>query len=68
MAGGEFAAEVVCMTCYGDDGVLTRALRVHEGYEADRYRCEKGHAFTMDWPEPANEPQWPPPAGLFDEG
>ncbi|WP_156953434.1 hypothetical protein [Aquamicrobium defluvii] len=56
------------MTCYGDDGVLTRALRAHEGYEADRYRCEKGHAFTMDWPEPANEPQWPPPAGLFDEG
>lgn len=54
------------MVCYGDDGVLTRARRVYEGDEADRYRCEKGHEFGMDWPEPATEPQWPPPPELVE--
>lgn len=48
------------MPCLVDDGVNTRAIRVHEGIESDQYRCEKGHTFGMDWREPATEPQWPP--------
>ncbi len=49
------------MVCFGDHGILTRALRFYEGVESDAYKCEKGHEFGMDWPEPAAEPQWPPP-------
>lgn len=62
MAGGPLASEMVCMECLAD-GVLTRAVRVHEGAEDDQYRCDKGHEFGMDWrDQPATEPQWPPPA------
>lgn len=61
MAGGRYAAVVACMVCYGDDGILTRAWRVRVGVESDRYLCRRGHTFAMDWPEPATEPQWPPP-------
>jgi len=60
MAGGPNAELVVCMVCLADDQVLTKATRVHEGVEGDQYRCDKGHEFGMDWPEPATEPQWPP--------
>ena len=70
MAGGPLAADVACMTCLFDDRVAVRARRVHEGVETDRYRCERGHTFGLDWPTPAAEPQWPPPpevlAGLRD--
>ena len=52
------------MVCLMDDGVLTRAKRIYEGDETDRYRCEKGHEFGQDWMEPATEPQWPPPPEL----
>ncbi|RBP37898.1 hypothetical protein DFR37_10880 [Eoetvoesiella caeni] len=44
------------------------ALRIHEGRETDQYRCDKGHEFGMDWPEPATEPQWPPPSDLIESG
>jgi hypothetical protein len=45
--------------------VLTRAQRIYEGDETDRYRCEKGHDFGMDWLDPATEAQWPPPADIL---
>lgn len=62
MAGGPLANEMVCMECLGE-GVLTRAVRIHEGVEDDEYRCDHGHQFGMDWRSgPATEPQWPPPA------
>jgi hypothetical protein len=49
------------MDCLGD-GLLTKAVRVSEGFESDQYRCEKGHGFGIDWRgNPAAEPQWPPP-------
>ena len=61
MAGGPHAQEVVCMVCFGDDGKLIRAVRTYEGDEDDRYRCERGHEFGIDWSRgPATEPQWPP--------
>lgn len=48
------------MVCL-DEGVLTKAVRVHEGVESDQYRCGKEHAFGMDWSHgPATEPEWPP--------
>ncbi len=62
MAGGELADVVACMICLGDDGVTTKAKRIHEGVETDHYRCEKGHEFGLDWPTPASERQWPPPS------
>jgi hypothetical protein len=64
MAGGEFARDVACMVCL-DDRVLTRAQRIYEGDETDRYRCENGHDFGMDWLDPATEAQWPPPADIL---
>lgn len=49
------------MVCL-DDGVVTKAVRVHEGVESDQYRCDSGHTFGMDWSRgPATEPEWPPP-------
>ncbi len=54
------------MICLSDDGVLTKATRIREGMETDQYRCEKGHEFGMDWPEPATEPQWPPPPEIAE--
>jgi len=60
MAGGPLAHEIPCMVCMGDHAQLTKATRIHEGVEDDQYVCEKGHAFGMDWREPATEPQWPP--------
>lgn len=48
------------MDCLAD-GLLTEAIRIYEGYEDDRYRCEKGHVFGIDWRRgPAIESQWPP--------
>jgi hypothetical protein len=64
MAGGNLAAEVACMVCLFDHGRLTKATRIAEGDETDRYRCAKGHEHGVDWPMPATEPQWPPPAEL----
>ncbi|MBX3233362.1 MAG: hypothetical protein KIT84_33745 [Labilithrix sp.] len=61
MAGGELAAEVPCMICLCDEGVWTKATRVFEGHESDRYVCEKRHEFGMDWRTPPTERQWPPP-------
>jgi hypothetical protein len=61
MAGGPNAEAVVCMVCLSEDRTLTKAIRIYEGDEDDRYRCEKGHEFGIDWSrEPATEPQWPP--------
>lgn len=65
MAGGELAAQVACMECLFDHGVAVPAERIYEGTETDRYRCERGHEFGMDWKEPATEPQWPPPAEIL---
>ena len=66
MAGGPFANEVACLPCMMDD-VLTKATRVHEGVEDDQYRCERGHAFGVDWSRGAPaEPQWPPPKEIAD--
>lgn len=48
------------MVCLSDDRTLTKATRIYEGDETDRYRCEKGHEFGMDWTDPADEKQWPP--------
>jgi hypothetical protein len=60
MAGGDLAEHVTCLVCL-TDGQLTRATRTYEGDESDRYRCEKGHEFGIDWSSgPATEPQWPP--------
>lgn len=67
MAGGRFATEVACLQCLYEDRVVTRAQRIHEGDETDRYQCEKGHVFGMDWLTPALEPQWPPPAELLED-
>lgn len=53
------------MVCLLDDGAVVHATRIYEGDETDRYRCEKGHEFGMDWTEPASEPQWPAPAELL---
>lgn len=53
------------MVCMGDHAQLTKATRIYEGDEDDRYRCEKGHTFGMDWRKgPATEPQWPPDPDL----
>lgn len=66
MAGGTLAQHVTCMVCLSS-GQLTKATRVHEGAESDRYRCELGHEFGMDWSRgPADEPQWPPPPELAE--
>jgi hypothetical protein len=60
MAGGKLAEHVTCMVCLGDDALITKATRIYEGSEDDRYRCEQGHEFGMDWSKgPATEPQWP---------
>lgn len=65
MAGGPLAQNVPCMVCLMDDDIMTKAVRVSEGAEADKYRCEKGHTFSMDFPRgPATEPSWPPPPEL----
>ena len=66
MAGGPNAEHVYCMVCLSDDRQLTKATRVHEGVEGDQYVCEKGHEFGLDWPEPAEEPQWPAPQEIID--
>ena len=55
------------MQCLFDDRVAVRAQRIYEGDETDRYRCEKGHEFGMDWRAPATEPQWPPTPALLAE-
>jgi len=61
MAGGPLAAVVPCMVCMSDRREITPAGRVHEGIESDRYLCEQGHSFAIDWRTgPATEPQWPP--------
>lgn len=66
MAGGPLASEVCCMECL-DEGRLTRAVRVHEGVESDRYRCPAGHSFGMDWRTgPATDRLWPPPPELAE--
>ncbi|MEZ4366179.1 MAG: hypothetical protein R2939_07805 [Kofleriaceae bacterium] len=60
MAGGPNAREVPCMICL-TEGKLTKASRIYEGDEDDRYRCDLRHEFGMDWSSgPADEPQWPP--------
>jgi hypothetical protein len=49
------------------DGVLTKASRIYEGDEDDRYRCEKGHVFGMDFRKgAATEPMWPPAQEYVD--
>ncbi|MEO8702742.1 MAG: hypothetical protein ABI867_22045 [Kofleriaceae bacterium] len=61
MAGGPNAEAVVCMVCLGDGPKLTKATRIYEGDEDDRYRCELGHEFGLDWARgKPTEPQWPP--------
>lgn len=65
MAGGKLAADVTCMVCLVEHKAVVRARRIYEGDETDRYECEKGHVFGMDWPDPAAEPQWPPSAALL---
>lgn len=68
MAGGKHAEHVPCMVCMMDDGRLIKATRIYEGDEDDRYRCEKGHEFGMDFRRgPATEPQWPPSPELVAE-
>lgn len=56
MAGGEHARVVPCTLCGA------RAERTFEGLEDDHYRCERGHAFGIDWSYdgPPDRPQWPP--------
>ena len=55
------------MVCLGDELLLTKARRIYEGDEDDRYRCERGHEFGMNWVRgPATEPQWPPVQELID--
>jgi len=50
---------MVCLT----DGALTKATRIGEGVEDDRYVCELGHEFGIDWSHgAATEAQWPPSA------
>jgi hypothetical protein len=52
---------MVCLT----ERKLTKATRVYEGVEDDRYECSLGHEFGMDWSRgEATEPQWPPSADL----
>jgi hypothetical protein len=67
MAGGKHAEYVPCMVCMADDNLLVKATRVYEGVEDDKYVCEKGHEFGMDFRDgPATEPQWPPSPELVD--
>lgn len=67
MAGGKLAEHVVCMVCL-DEGKLTKATRTYEGDEDDRYRCERGHEFGMDWSAgPATEALWPPPPEVSEQ-
>jgi len=62
MAGGALAQEVACLQCLSDDHRLTRATRVHEGFESDQYRCALGHECGIDGSRgPAEVPQWPAP-------
>jgi hypothetical protein len=64
MAGGPLAQEIWCFECYAENKI-TKATRVYEGAEDDKYRCELGHEFGVDYRKgPATEPQWPPPAEL----
>ena len=56
------------MVCLADGAKLTKATRVYEGAETDRYECENGHTFGMGWNEPATEPQWPPGPEYKDVG
>lgn len=64
MAGGDFAAAVMCLHC------LARADRVGEGQETDWYVCSAcGQKFGVDWSEdgPPRSPAWPPmPAQLAE--
>jgi hypothetical protein len=57
MAGGPHAATVMCMRCAG------RAVRVAQGMETDRYRCDScGFDYLINWEVfgPPAEPCWPP--------
>ena len=60
MAGGKLANHVPCLVCLSS-GQVTQATRTYEGLEDDRYRCDHGHEFGMDWSKgEATEPLWPP--------
>lgn len=63
MAGGPFAAAVMCLTCLG------RADRTGEGQETDWYLCSRcGKKFGMDWSDGAPQtPEWPPTAAHLAE-
>lgn len=68
MAGGPHASEVMCPTCFLDESVVTKAVRLSEGVETDQYRCERGHLFGIDWSRgAATKPQWPPPEMKDDD-
>ena len=56
MAGGPNAEQIVCYQCG------SKAERTYEGTETDKYACDQGHEFGVNWshgPIPT-EPQWPP--------
>ncbi len=64
MAGGPFAAAVMCVFC------LARADRVAEGLETDMYMCSAcGKKFCVDWAHdgPPQSPAWPPTAEQLEE-
>ena len=58
MAGGLYAATVMCLECLG------RADRTAEGIENDQYLCSScGRGFGIDWSRGAPmAPIWPPTA------
>jgi len=53
------------MECMGE-GVITEAMRIVEGVEADHYVCLLGHLFGMTWRAPAEISMWPPPPELVE--
>lgn len=65
MAGGPLARWVPCYDCL-EKGRVTRALRLVEGVETDRYLCWRGHLFGVDYRRgPATQKEWPPSAELL---
>lgn len=59
MAGGPLAQEIPCFECLGE-AVVSRATRLYEGVEDDRYECERGHTFGVDYRRgPATAATWP---------